>query len=235
MEELINDFQYHTITKTGIIKNTKTKRIKSQWVGKNGYSYVDIIEDGKATKVAVHRLLAKQFIPNPENKRTVNHIDGNKLNNSLDNLEWATDKENMQHAYDNNLQPYRRNMSISEYQDLLEEFLNGSSITSLSKKYNNSLTQLSLHLREAAVKLDILPEYEIELKRQKDNRAKQAGLSKRKKITLQMIDKTSLEVIKVFNSIAEARDHLGKKSSGPISNVLAGRQNSAYGYYWKST
>lgn len=48
----------------------------------------------------VHRLVAEAFIPNPENKRTVNHIDGNKLNNHIDNLEWATHAENIQHAMD---------------------------------------------------------------------------------------------------------------------------------------
>ena len=51
----------------------------------------------------LHRLVAKQFIPNPENKSTVNHIDGNKLNNHIDNLEWATYTENMHHAIKNGL------------------------------------------------------------------------------------------------------------------------------------
>lgn len=53
----------------------------------------------------VHRLVAEAFIPNPQNKKEVNHIDCNKKNNGVDNLEWVNRKENMQHASDNNLIP----------------------------------------------------------------------------------------------------------------------------------
>lgn len=64
------------------------------------YNRVDIKIEGeeKHRKHLVHRLVAQAFIPNPENKPQVNHIDGNGLNNCVDNLEWVTGKENMQHA-----------------------------------------------------------------------------------------------------------------------------------------
>ena len=56
---------------------------------------------------SVHRIIAKTFIPNPDNLPCVNHKDGNKLNNSVDNLEWCTHSENVKHAYDNGLERKR--------------------------------------------------------------------------------------------------------------------------------
>lgn len=71
-----------------------TIRISSQ-----GYAMVSLCKDSKIFNASVHRLIAEAFIPNPENKATVNHIDGNKLNNDISNLEWATPHEQNIHAY----------------------------------------------------------------------------------------------------------------------------------------
>ena len=68
-----------------------------------GYYVVSLSRNGKEKKCRIHRLVAETFIPNPENKSQVNHIDGNKLNNHISNLEWATPKENVRHAVDNGL------------------------------------------------------------------------------------------------------------------------------------
>ena len=56
------------------------------------------------SRLHVHQLVAKQFLPNPDNRTQVNHKDGNKLNNHVDNLEWATNGENQIHAYQTGLQ-----------------------------------------------------------------------------------------------------------------------------------
>lgn len=230
MTKLINNCSHHTISETGIVTNTKTNRIKSQWIGANGYYHVDIHENGTATKIAVHRLIALHFIPNPDNKRTVNHIDGNKRNNSLSNLEWATDSENLQHAYDNNLQPYRRKYSLEEYEQFFYQVIAGKSLTTLASEVNQSLTQLSLYVKEAAIRLNKLTEYQNALKEQK---SKQQRSANRETYKVQMIDLTSNEVLQTFNSISDAGRYLDKASTGPISNVLAGRTKSAYGYFWK--
>ena len=64
------------------------------------YKRVGLAKNGIVKKYFVHRLVALSFIPNPLNKPTVNHIDGNKFNNHVDNLEWATMRENIRHKYD---------------------------------------------------------------------------------------------------------------------------------------
>lgn len=69
----------------------------------NGYNYVSLSVNGRKYKKSVHRIVAKAFIDNIEKKPEVNHIDGNKLNNNISNLEWATRKENAQHAHDTGL------------------------------------------------------------------------------------------------------------------------------------
>ena len=68
----------------------------------NGYMQVKV--SGK--QIYVHRLVAQAFIPNPDNKPQVNHKDGNKANNNVNNLEWVTNKENISHAYENSLQKF---------------------------------------------------------------------------------------------------------------------------------
>lgn len=79
------------------------EKIIKKAVNKFGYEYVNFTDNYKAKKYKVHRLVAQAFIPNPLNKKTVNHIDGNKLNNCVDNLEWATYIENQHHAIETGL------------------------------------------------------------------------------------------------------------------------------------
>lgn len=68
--------------------------------GKQPYCYVSLSKNRKVRKRMVHRLVAETFIANPLNKEQVNHKDGNVLNNCVENLEWCTNAENTQHAYD---------------------------------------------------------------------------------------------------------------------------------------
>ena len=80
-------------------KNNCKVRVLKQKHCANGYRSVKLFKDGKHSHLLVHRIVAKTFIPNPDNKRYVNHIDGNKANNNVNNLEWCTASENLKHAF----------------------------------------------------------------------------------------------------------------------------------------
>ena len=80
---------------------TSKERTLKPTILKIGYKAVVLHKNKKGKTTYIHRLLAEHFIPNPLNKKQVNHKDGNKLNNSLLNLEWVTHKENIQHAFKN--------------------------------------------------------------------------------------------------------------------------------------
>lgn len=91
--------KYYMVSNEGRISHDG--RILSGSIHKDGYIFVDI----RGKSYAKHRVVAKAFIPNPDNKPFINHIDGNKQNNKIENLEWCTQSENIKHEVKYNLQP----------------------------------------------------------------------------------------------------------------------------------
>ena len=83
--------------------NNGVRTLNPSFADYPGYYVVNLTKNGKQQTQYVHILVAQAFIPNPENKSYVNHIDGDKLNNCLENLEWTTPTENSRHAWRNGL------------------------------------------------------------------------------------------------------------------------------------
>ena len=84
----------------------------SKWVDCVGYYTVSFRVDGKKYWKRIHRLIAEVLVPNPQALPQVNHIDGNKLNNNLNNLEWCNNQYNTQEAYNNNLYKSKKECPI---------------------------------------------------------------------------------------------------------------------------
>lgn len=126
----------YEITKYGEIINKRNNHIIKQEINSKGYKRVII--GGK--KYFVHRLVANLYVPNPNNKPQVNHIDGNKQNNHYTNLEWVTNQENRKHALENNLHTIGSKCSWSKLNEESVLYIRNSNlpINELAIKFNIS-------------------------------------------------------------------------------------------------
>lgn len=96
------------ITDKNGVKYKKNGHISSLINKDNGYMYISLNKNGKRKNHYVHRLVANAFIPNPQNKTCVNHKDYNRKNNSVDNLEWCTQEENINYSIEHLKQGMRK-------------------------------------------------------------------------------------------------------------------------------
>lgn len=104
-KDIVNYEGFYQVSNMGRVKsfnymNTGKEKIIIGFNGR-GYKRIVLFKNGKHKHMQIHRLVGIAFIPNPDNKPCINHIDGNKSNNRADNLEWCTPKENIEHAVKN--------------------------------------------------------------------------------------------------------------------------------------
>lgn len=91
---IIKDFENYSVSNFGNVRNDKTGRILKPIINSNRYYAVNLCNEGKIKFKKIHILVAKAFIDNPTNKKCVDHIDNNRLNNNIDNLRFASYGEN---------------------------------------------------------------------------------------------------------------------------------------------
>ena len=104
----IAGYSSYYISRSGQVYSARLGRLLKD-CNCDGYRKVSLSANGHSRSIKVHRLVALAFLPNPQNKPDVNHKDGNKANNCLNNLEWCTEKENVRHAVRTGL--FRRSKS----------------------------------------------------------------------------------------------------------------------------
>jgi hypothetical protein len=132
----------YRISNFGNVLSLKSNKILKPMIsGQYKYLTVVLSKKGKVKRFYIHRLVAKHFLPNPENKYTVNHINGNKFDNNILNLEWATPSEQNNHAYINKLKLAGENCNLSKLKEfeVLEIFKDKTSkLKDIAKRYNIS-------------------------------------------------------------------------------------------------
>jgi hypothetical protein len=228
--EEIQLYPNYMIHRDGRVYNKKYKLVMGN---RDNGGYAHVVLGGK--NHAIHRLVATQFIPNPDNEECVNHIDGDKTNNHVDNLEWASKSETAQHAYDigsnKNIIPVNQynldgtfvaqHKSIADACRTLEidSRLCSSTITDVCKHnikhaYNfiwryitdtEPIVPISLHNRNGA-----------------------------KKVSQYTIDGV---FIKEFETFADAAEEIlgSRRNTTYISQCCKGKRDSAYGFLFKFT
>lgn len=132
----------YSIDEYGNLRNDITNKLLTKYKNKSGYFRYDISINGKRKVVHPHRAVAELFIPNTNNLPQVNHIDGNKTNNYISNLEWVTNRENILHASKNNLLNIVNKKSVIQ-KDLQGNFISEfESILSAAKYINGNVSHI---------------------------------------------------------------------------------------------
>lgn len=134
----VEGFESYYVSNMGRVYNASTKRfIGNKNSDKYEYKRVKLSKEGFKKPIDVHRLVAETFIPNPLNLRCVNHIDGNKENNAIENLEWCTYSENNAHAVNTGLMnPLKgENVKLSKLKEEDVRFIRKNYVPR-SKEYN---------------------------------------------------------------------------------------------------
>lgn len=235
----------YEVSDDGLVKNKERQRILKSNKMKNGYLSVSLRqEDGSYKLVYVHRLVAETYLPNPENKSDVNHKDGNKLNNHLDNLEWATRSENLKHAYNiglkENNREIARNLCLTNEKILQHREESKVQIQQLDE--TNNLIAEYASIAEAAEATGIVKQNIAAaslgqrrtaggFKWKRINHDEQVLPPKIKERAVRQIDFDG-NVVNNFPSIAEAGRKTGIDAKN-IQAVCAGKRKTTGGYKWE--
>jgi hypothetical protein len=244
IKEIYPDANDYKISNLGRVKNLNGHFVK----GTNDGGYTKIYIGIKGRK-SIHRIVAKLFISNPENKMYVNHIDGDKKNNCVNNLEWVTPAENVQHAMDNNLNPCCKRIKVTKLDSKIEiiypSIINAernlkidrgtiSKYAKNKKSYKNTLFELldNKHIESNR----IFHEAQKIYKKNNPEARRKTSDSKGQNKSFDVFKKDGT-YIKSFDYQFEAREYLQKtyekKTKFDFWGVLNGKRKHSHGFIFK--
>ena len=228
--KIVNKYPNYRISKNGRVYSERQRIMRKLQTNKYGYKIICLCNGTSIVKTFfIHRLIAEVYIPNPKNKKYINHKNGARDDNRLENLEWCTSQENAQHAHDTGLNTAGK--SIIQYN------LQGEEIA----RYKNSaiaskITSISSYrIRDVCNKRGVTGGGYIWRKTTDPIKDKnKICIDKRFKKVVQLDDNG--KIMQIFSSITDANISMGKKNRRKTSHIGAvciGKGNKAFGYRWK--
>ena len=215
----IKGYEDYYVTKSGKIFSTLSNKELKYDRSCRGYCKVKLMDRrlGRFIALQVHRIVATQFIPNPRNLPEVNHKDGNKINNSIYNLEWCTSEYNKRHAKDTGLYKIeedspRAKLTKNQVIQIYKDWESCKNKTSIARKYNVSDALIGEIVRGVRWSSTYEEYY---------GKSSAYKKPKRKKVTLDTVRHIIVEYYKNKKSILKLEKETGV-SNGYISKIVRG-------------
>jgi hypothetical protein len=140
---------YYQASTYGNVRNIKTGIILKPYINKkNGYAYINLSKNGLSKTIRMHRIIALTFVKNKLNKPCINHKDGNKENNCVSNLEWCTQKENVNHAIKVLKRNYANGINIMHEKNQKKVIRSDGKIYNSIKEAKQDIGNINAHIVE---------------------------------------------------------------------------------------
>lgn len=140
----ISNYENYKISNLGVVKNINYRGTGKEKILKgtsyNNYVYVTLRKDNESKTFLLHRLVAQAFIPNVENKPCINHIDCNRKNNKVDNLEWCTQQENIAYMDKKNRRVGNKKMTEQDVKNIRNKKKKGLFYKNVWQEYKDILS-----------------------------------------------------------------------------------------------
>ena len=220
----------YSVSENGIVRNDNTNKILSQRI-QQGYCHVGLTINGKAKSCRVHRLVAQAFIPNPENKPYVNHIDGIRSNNNVENLEWCTPKENTQHAVKTGLMLPTRERAVIQFSLEGERLAEYVSLAQAARQTGSSVEKIVL-----CCQMQRKTHNNFQWRYKEDDASSIQATEKPKTLAKKVaqLDPKTGEILNIYDSMCQAAKAVGGTQSA-ITHVIKGDKSTKThkGFGWK--
>jgi len=153
-------YENYCVTRDGSIYSIRSSRFLKVQKGKNGYKTILLSQDKVQKRFYIHRLIALAYIENPGGKQCVNHVDGDKHNNSISNLEWATHTENSVHAIETGLHKQPRKLNDEIAHKVCQSIVDGMRNKDIAEMFGISKESISA-IKRGSIYMDISKEYDF--------------------------------------------------------------------------